>query len=473
MYQTIDARPTIRDSYLEHLTAMGEVSRIEAELIAQRRHETLQREFDSARETVYKPDAQTLGGYWAGYYGGDERDDDDVETGVAAGQLTFTLARLTEFPDGFSLNRKLNRVFDQRREMAEGRRPIDWASAELAAFGTLSLEGHPVRLSGQDCERGTFSQRHAVLHDSDNGHNYSPIKHLAADQADVTIINSPLSETGVLGFEYGYSLDQPESLVAWEAQFGDFYNVAQVIVDQFITSAEDKWRRLSGLVMLLPHGFEGAGPEHCSARIERFLTQTAEHNFQFASPTTSANYFHLLRRQIKRPWRKPLVVLTPKSLLREPVVACDMEQFTSGRFQRVMPDPAADTISKPSRILLCTGKIGIDLIKERANKEIDNVAIVRMEQLYPIPYRQLEEVLGHYPDATPVTWVQEEPFNMGAWQFIKVNFDDLLFGRWPLIGSITRPESASPSTGSKKTHKIEQGELLDAALATVKVKARA
>ncbi len=302
MYKAIDARPTIRDSYLDRLTQLGEVTRNEADEVADWRQQQLQQEFDAAKDAkTYKSDLQSLGGYWKGYYGGPERDDDDIETGVAMGQLSFTLAKLTELPQPFKANRKLNRLFDQRREMAEGRRPVDWASAELAAFGTLSLEGHPVRLTGQDCERGTFSQRHAVLHDNESGQKYSPIKHLADDQAPVDIYNSPLSEMGVLGFEYGYSLDRPESLVMWEAQFGDFYNVAQVIVDQFITSAEDKWRRLSGLVMLLPHGFEGAGPEHCSARMERFLTLAAEHNIQIVCPTSAAQYFHVLRRQVKRP----------------------------------------------------------------------------------------------------------------------------------------------------------------------------
>ncbi len=470
MYKTIDARKTIRDSYLDRLTQLGEVTRDEADAIAERRQATLQSEFDSVKAAQFQSDNQSLGGYWKGYYGGMERDDDDADTGVTDGLLTFTLSKLVEFPSGFSLNRKLARVFELRKQMAEGTRAIDWASAELAAFGTLSMEGHPVRMTGQDCERGTFSQRHAVLHDSETGHVYSPMHHLAADQATVTISNSPLSETGVLGFEYGYSLDSPESLVLWEAQFGDFYNVAQVIVDQFITSAEDKWYRLSGLVMLLPHGFEGAGPEHCSARLERFLTQTAEHNFQIASPTTSANYFHLLRRQVKRPWRKPLVVLTPKSLLREPLVACDIEQFTTGCFQRVLADPQAAEMPTPAKIILATGKIAVDLIKEREERDIDNVAIVRLEQLYPIPFKQLEDVLSQYPDGTPVTWVQEEPLNMGACNFMRINFAGSFFGRWPFANFVTRPESASPSTGSKKTHKIEQDELIEAAFA-VKVQA--
>ena len=469
MYKAIDARPTIRDSYLERLMRMGEVSRVEADQITKKRERLLQEEFDAAKNSEFHSDTQTLGGVWAGYYGGFERDDDDLETGVATGQLTFALSRLSEIPEGLQLNRKLVRVFGQRREMAEGKRDVDWASAELAAFGTLSLENHPVRLTGQDCERGTFSQRHAVLHDFESGKKYSPVKNLAEDQATVDIINSPLCECGVMGFEYGYSLDLPEGLVLWEAQFGDFYNVAQVIVDQFITSAEDKWRRLSGMVMLLPHGFEGAGPEHCSARVERFLAQTAEHNIQIACPTTAAQYFHLLRRQVKRKWRKPLIVLTPKSLLREPMVASPLEQFTEGRFRRVLPDPQCEQIDRPSKILLATGKVSVDLLKHRAATENTDVAIVRMEQLYPIPHQELEQAFSNYPDGTPVVWVQEEPQNMGGWNFIKVNFDNSFYGRWPLIGKVSRPESASPSTGSRKTHQIEQNEILTAALQTEKV----
>ncbi len=464
MYQTIDSRPTIRESYLHHLTELGGVTVEEGNEIARHRQETLQREFESAKADRYQADTQTMGGYWTGYYGGPERDNDDIDTGVPVGKLTYTLGKLAETPAGFTIHPKLARIFEQRREMATGTRPLDWATAELAAFATLSVDGHPVRLTGQDCQRGTFSQRHAVLHDYENGKSFSPIRHIAEGQADVSILNSPLSETGVLAFEYGYSLDRPESLVLWEAQFGDFFNVAQVIVDQFISSAEDKWRRLSGLVMLLPHGFEGAGPEHCSARLERFLTQAAEDNMQVVVPTTSAQYFHLLRRQVKRPWRKPLIVLTPKSLLREPFVSCDIEQFTSGRFQRVLPDPEVNTINNPSRIILCTGKIGVELLKLRTERQVDDVAIVRMEQLYPIPHRELQEALSFYADGTPVIWTQEEPKNMGALSFIKVNFGSSFYGRWPLINAISRAESASPATGSKKAHLMEQKEICDAAL---------
>ena len=400
---------------------------------------------------------------WKGYYGGPERKDDQVDTGVPAGKLTYVINQLSETPPSFNLNRKLKRVLQSRREIAEGKRPVDWATAELAAFGSLAMEGHRVRLTGQDSGRGTFSQRHAVLTDSEDGARYSALEHLADEQAPIEIFNSPLCEAGVLGFEYGYSLDSPNELILWEAQFGDFWNVAQVIVDQFITSAEDKWMRLSGLTMLLPHGFEGAGPEHCSARLERFLTLAAEHNIQIANPTTAAQYCHLLRRQVKRRWRKPLVVLTPKSLLREPLVMSPLEDFTGGRFQKVLPDYRGQRTGL-SRILLSFGKVGVDLEKARQELGRDDIALIRIEQLYPFPHEEIQELLDSYPGKVPVYWVQEEPRNMGGWYFVKVKWDEFgLAANWPLTG-VHRPESASPSTGSKKTHKLEQDELIRTAL---------
>ena len=459
MYSLIDKRPTIRDSYLKSLLKLRKITQEQADKIVEDRQQILEREFESAKKAEFKSDDQSLLGYWHGYYGGMERHDDEVDTTVPTGKLTYALDRLTHLPEGFAINSKLKMVFKRRKDMAAGKSNVDWATAELAAMATLALEGHAVRISGQDTGRGTFSQRHAELHDMEGGFNHIPLQHLSDDQARVDIINSPLSETAVLGFEYGYSLDHPEAFVGWEAQFGDFYNVAQVIVDQFIASAEDKWNRLSGLVMLLPHGFEGAGPEHCSARMERFLMLTAEHNMQIANATTSAQYFHLLRRQVLRKWRKPLIVFTPKSLLREPLVASPLEHFTKGSFQKILPDPDANELGIPQRILLATGKVAVDLIKERREQNRNDIAIIRMEQLYPLPEQELEEALSQYPDGTPVYWVQEEPKNMGAWTFIKFHFGNELFGRWNLE-PITRPESASPSTGSKKTHKIEQAELI-------------
>ncbi len=464
MYQAIDKRPTIRDSYLKHLLKMHEVTEDEANQIAATRGDLLQKEFDSAKIQKYKPDLQAGAGIWKGYYGGQERTDDQVDTGVPTGKLTYVINKSVELPAQFHLNRRLQRVLDARRETAEGRRPVDWATAELAAFGSLAIEGHMVRLSGQDCARGTFSQRHAILTDSETGEKYCPLQHIADDQARVEIINSPLCEAGVLGFEYGYSLDAPNDLVLWEAQFGDFWNVAQVIVDQFITSAEDKWARLNSLILLLPHGFEGAGPEHCSARVERFLTLSAEHNIQITNPTTAAQYFHLLRRQVKRKWRKPLVVLTPKGLLREPKVMSPLSDFCEGQFQPVMIDPNYASGQTPSRIVITSGKFGVELEKAREEENRDDIALIRLEQLYPLPADLLRQALEMYPRNVPVYWAQEEPRNMGAWYFMKVKWEEHgLTQHWTLDG-IFRPESASPATGSKKSHRLEQEELITSAM---------
>ena len=463
MYRTIDEHPKVRDSYLKKLLKFREVSEDEAQKIASDRKSSLQAEFEAAKRKTFTPDTQTLTGVWAPYYGGMERSNDDVDTGVPLEELQQVLRGLSQSPESFDVNRKLKKLMASRAEMAEGKKPVDWATSELAAFGSLAVEGHAVRLSGQDCGRGTFSQRHAVLHDGTTGEMYLPVQNIAPEQANVNIINSPLCEAGVLGFEYGYSLDAPDNLVLWEAQFGDFWNTAQVIVDQFICSAEDKWSRLNSLVMLLPHGFEGAGPEHCSARPERFLTLAAEHNIQIATPTTAAQYFHLLRRQVVRKWRKPLVVFTPKSLLRESDVMCDLDTFTSGTFQPVLGDPEFEKHSQPTRILVGNGKVMVDLSKERTESG-KNVALIRLEQFYPLPVERVREELERYPAGTQVFWVQEEPKNMGGWYFIRVKWEEFGFEEtWPLK-LVSRPESASPSTGSKKMHKIEQAELLEACL---------
>ena len=464
MYKSIDSRPTIRDSYLKRLLKMQEVTQEEADLIAEQRGTKLQDEFESTKIAGFTPDTQTLEGLWSGYYGGKERSDDEADTSVPEAILTEIIRNTASVPETFHLHRKLKRVLESRVDAANGNRPVDWATAELAALGTLAAEGHPIRLSGQDSARGTFSQRHAVLHDTQTAESYTPLNHLGEPQANVDIINSPLSEAGVLGFDYGYSLDAPDSLIIWEAQFGDFFNAAQVIVDQFICSAEDKWDRLSGLTMFLPHGFEGAGPEHCSGRLERFLTSAAEHNFQVAIPTTAAQHFHLLRRQVKRKWRKPLVVFTPKSLLREPYVASPIEQFTTGQFQRVIADEAVRNDRAPQRVLLTAGKIGVELLKARELAQRTDFAVIRIEQLYPLPYKEIEACLSQYASGTPIFWVQEEPRNMGAWYFMKVKWDEFgLEEKWPLK-VICRPESASPSTGSKKSHKIEQDEIMNTAM---------
>ena len=475
MYNVIDKRPTIRDAYSARLLKLGEITSGEVDKIAEDCRAKLEEEFAVAKQPKknYAPDTQTLGGLWAGYYGGPKRHSDEVaDTGVDRNVLIDVAEKITTVPDGFNLNSKLKRVLSNRQKSVLETDSVDWATAELLAMGTLANEGHPVRLSGQDCGRGTFSQRHAVVHDAKNGRRHKFLQYISDRQGPVNIINSPLSEAGVLGFDYGYSLDAPDSLIMWEAQFGDFFNAAQVIVDQFICSAEDKWRRLSGLVMLLPHGFEGAGPEHCSARLERFLNGVAEDNMQIAIPTTAAQHFHLLRRQVKRKWRKPLIVFSPKSLLREPMVTSPVSDFETGCFQRVLPDPEIPS-GEVSRIVLCSGKVGVDLLKARNDEKYqqeEKVAIIKLEQLYPVPKAEIQEALEAYPADTPVYWVQEEPSNMGAWYFIKVRWDSLGFEeRWP-IKIVSRPESASPSTGSKNAHKIEQDELIREAFGNPVVK---
>jgi len=458
MYREIEQRPSVRESYLERLLELGGIARDEADEVAGCCGETLEEKLREARseDFVYTPG--TLEEMWQGYVGFRECFVEDVETGVQREKLVEHLARLVELPEGFHLHKKLNRLMKRRGEMAAGERPLDWSTAEALAVASLAAEGYRVRLSGQDTERGTFSQRHAVLHDTEDGHAYVPLKHISPDQANVEIVNSPLSEAGALGFEYGYSLAFPDGLVMWEAQFGDFANAAQVIIDQFIASAEDKWRHLSGLAMLLPHGFEGQGPEHSSARLERFLWLAAEDNLQIVFPTTPAQYFHVLRRQVVRRWRKPLVVLTPKSLLRHREAVSPLEDFARGRFRRVYPDP--EPAQEPvERILLCSGKIFYELLEARRKRERRDVALVRIEQLYPVPEPELAGELKKYPAGTPVHWVQEEPENMGAWGFLRVRFGERLLGRFP-FGGITRAASASPATGSASSHRLEQAEIM-------------
>jgi 2-oxoglutarate dehydrogenase E1 component len=462
MYSAIERRDTVREGYLDHLLRLGEVSQKEADDIAQRRQELLEQELSLARRDDYVHNPGTLESMWQGYVGREECFVEDVETGVEKVRLANYLKRLTEIPDGFQLHRKLQRLMSNRQAMARGEKPLDWATAELLALASLAAEAFRVRLSGQDSQRGTFSQRHAVLHDVVDEQTYVPLKHICPEQAEVEILNSPLSEAGVLGFEYGYSLVFPDGLVIWEAQFGDFANAAQVIIDQFIASAEDKWRHLSGLVMLLPHGFEGQGPEHSSARLERFLMLAAEDNMQIAVPSTPAQHFHVLRRQVVRPWRKPLVVFTPKSLLRHPRTVSSIDDFARGGFQRVLPD-TRQLGDRVRRVLLCSGKIYYELDEAREQRGRDDVALVRIEQLYPFPEAQLAAIMKQYPEGTPVYWVQEEPENMGAWYFLRVRFGDKLFGRYPFDG-ISRPLSASPATGSGSSHRLEQKELIAQAL---------
>lgn len=464
MYQTIDQRKSVRESYLDRLLKLGEITRQEADKISEIRQAKLEREFELAQKEEYVSDLQTMGGHWQGFYGGPEPKNEIPVTTITDAEAKDCLNKLIQVPQGFSVNRKLQRFMSLRGEMAEGSRPLDWASAEAVAFASLLLEGQPVRLSGQDSERGTFSQRHSVLHDSESGKTYSPLKNLSIQQGRFDVINSPLCESGVLGFEYGYSLDCPEGLVIWEAQFGDFWNVAQVIVDQFIASAEDKWGRLSKLVMLLPHGFEGAGPEHSSARLERFLLLSAEHNMIVTQPSTPAQYFHLLRRQAKYRWSKPLVVLTPKSLLRHPQVVSTLAELSNGGFRKILPDDRINP-QRTDRVLMCSGKVYYELIDQREKLKADHVAVLRIEQFYPLSQDEFLSALQPYSRCKDIVWVQDEPTNMGAWQYMKVQFGDCLLDQGIRLRRVSRIESASPSTGSARSHALEQQDLLDEAFA--------
>lgn len=462
LYRAIEACDPVRENYLDRLLLLGEITVEEADQIATKRRAILEQELALARSHEYAPPAEVPVGVWAGFVGQYQDEADQVATGIDQKQLSALLDSQTRLPADFHPHPKIERWLSLRREMAAGKRSLDWSAGEALAFASLAVAGSRVRLTGQDSARGTFSQRHAVLHDHLDGKTYAPLQHLAPQQAAVEICNSPLSEAGVLGFEYGYSLDCPDGLVAWEAQYGDFCNAAQVIIDQFIVSAEDKWRRLSGIVLLLPHGHEGQGPEHSSARLERFLALAAEHNIQIVSPTTPAQYFHSLRRQVLRRWRKPLIVMTPKSLLRHPAAVSLLADLAGGTFCEVLPDRSAAASARISRVLLCTGKVYYDLVRQRDERRREDVAVVRVEQLYPFPTEALRAALAGYADGTPAVWVQEEPENMGAWRYLRVRLGETLLGRFPFSG-VYRPASASPATGSGSNHKREQEQTLDEA----------
>lgn len=470
MYSKIASRKKVGQSYLNQLLKMGGITQEEADRVQFTHRQQLESEYEVARGPGYEHRWDMLQGLWRGYIGGPEDGIPEVDTGVEISRLSETLDQLSKLPPDFHPNPKIFNpdpkrisVLQNRMAMARGEQRLDWGAAEALAFATLSLEGYRVRLHGQDVERGTFSHRHAVLHDVESGKTYMPLANLSPTQAPIEIVNSCLCETGVLGYEYGYSLDTPDGLICWEAQFGDFANVAQVIIDQFIVSAEDKWNRLCGLVMLLPHGFEGNGPEHSSARLERFLSLAAEDNIQITYPTTSAQIFHLLRRQVLRKWRKPLVVMTPKSLLKLPAASSALADLSVGTFQRVIPDHLPAPASDIKRILLCSGKVYYDLLDRRTELDRNDVAILRIEQLYPIPEKELRQCLSAYPEGTPVTFVQEDPENMGAWRFLRVMWGERLFGRHPFDG-LSRPASASPATGSHSSHALEQDLILTQAI---------
>jgi 2-oxoglutarate dehydrogenase E1 component len=464
MYKEIAGHKTVKEVYAARLEAEGFVTAAEVAALDAALREKLDKALEAANQ--YKPNkADWLEGRWAGMTVAPGEEDRKGATAVDTEQLLAVGHAISEVPKNFDLNRKIARQLQEKRKTIDAGRDIDWATGEALAWGTLLAEGTPVRLSGQDSGRGTFSQRHSVLVDQITEAKYVPLNHVASEQARIEIIDSPLNEAGVLGFEYGYSSAEPNALVLWEAQFGDFANGAQVIIDQFICSGESKWLRMDGLVMLLPHGYEGQGPEHSSARLERYLQLSAEDNWQVVVPTTPANYFHALRRQVRRSFRKPLVVMTPKSLLRHKECVSTLADFGPGTsFKRILAetDPLTEDI-KVRRVILCSGKVYFDLVAERRKRKIDDIAILRIEQLYPFPFSRLGVRLSQYPNAE-VVWCQEEPENMGAWYFVDRRIERALSGLNARPIYIGRPEAASPATGSARTHVKEQADLVDRAL---------
>ena len=467
MYQAIRDKVTTLTVYGESLAKRNIIGTDELNAMKASFEASLEQAFTDA--TSYKPTkADMLDGSWQGFAlaSGVER---RGETGVAKDILKTITQKMTTIPTDFAMNSKIARQFEAKLQAVHEGHGIDWSTAEGLAFGTLLDEGFGVRFTGQDVGRGTFSQRHDVLSDQNTNARYVPLQHIKPDQGLFDIYESPLSEYAVMGFEYGYSLADPKSLVLWEAQFGDFVNGAQIMIDQFIVSAETKWLRMSGLTLLLPHGFEGQGPEHSSARMERFLQLCAEDNIQVANCTTPANYFHILRRQMHRDFRKPLVIMTPKSLLRHKLCVSDLIELTPEKtFRRVIKDATKDLADgkKIKRVVLTTGKVYYDLLQARDERNIKDIALVRVEQLYPFPADALKRELTKYPNAD-IVWCQEEPQNQGAWTFIDRRLESVLTDmkhntkRPRYIG---RPESASPATGSLKRHTAEQAKLVDEAL---------
>jgi 2-oxoglutarate dehydrogenase E1 component len=460
MYRVIRQHPTARRLYADQLAAAGVISAADAEAVLEQYRTGLDEGRPQARASLgmignkYTVD-------WSAYSQVDwtER----VPTGVDLPRLRVLGERITTLPSGFTLHPRVAQVMANRRKMIEGEMPLDWGCAETLAYAALLEDGFGLRLSGQDSGRGTFFHRHAVLHDANTDATWIPLQHVAEGQPRVQVIDSVLSEEGVMGFEYGYSTTDPTTLVVWEAQYGDFANGAQVIIDQFISSGEAKWERFCGLALFLPHGYEGAGPEHSSARLERFLQLCAENNMQVCVPSTPAQMFHLLRRQMRQPFRKPLIVMTPKSLLRHESSVSALADLTRGSFARVIGEvdelPAQDV----RRVVFCSGKVYFDLLKARRKEALRDVALVRIEQLYPFPGDEYQAVLNRYPNAREIVWCQEEPQNQGAWYQIRHRLQELVMGRRPVLYAGRSP-AAAPATGIHKIHEIEQQTLVAAAL---------
>lgn len=455
LYKQVKERPILCEMYAREIG----VSKEELSQLEKNAFDLFEESLKRGREIKSKPNLDKLGSPWDSYLGGLYKDSYEVPTFATQSKLQEVGDVLASVPEGFTLHPKLSKLLEMRKDMAYGKKSVDWGCAESLAFGTLLQEGYPIRLVGQDCRRGTFTHRQAVLYDYENGAPHISLDSIAQkSKSMISIYDSMLSEAAAIGFEYGYTREVPHALVLWEAQFGDFVNGAQIIIDQFLSAAEDKWSLLSGLVLLLPHGYEGAGPEHSSARVERFLQLCAEDNMQVCQPSTAAQYFHLLRRQAMRVWKKPLIVITPKSMLRLPAACSDISDFTSGYFHLVH-DVGNQDYKNASRMLLCTGKVVHELRAERQKRGDMDTAIVTVEQLYPTPERELREVLKSYQNLKSIVWVQDEPANMGALSFIKPSLDRVSNGI--PVYSVKRSASASPATGSPSAHAMEQQALMN------------
>ncbi len=478
MYERIRAHPTTLQIYAEKLTQEGVVTGAEIEEMKAEWRAKLDQEFEAGQQAYKSNKADWLDGRWSSLRPADQVDEARRgTTGVTTEKLRELGSKLSAVPEGFHLHKTIQRFLDSRKQAIESGQGIDWATGEALAFGSLLDEGYPVRLSGQDSERGTFSQRHSVLIDQKTEARYVPLNHVRDGQARYEVINSMLSEEAVLGFEYGYSLAEPNALVMWEAQFGDFANGAQVVFDQFISSGERKWLRMCGLVCLLPHGYEGQGPEHSSARLERYLQLCAEDNMQVANCTTPSNYFHILRRQLKRDFRKPLILMTPKSLLRHKRAVSRLDEFDIDKtFHRLLYDDAEMLEGgeiklvrddKIRRVILCTGKVYYDLFEERAKRGIDDIYLLRVEQLYPFPIKALIKKLSLYKKAD-IVWCQEEPKNMGAWSFVEPYLEWVLGqagGKVQRPVYVGRPAAAATATGQMSKHLAQLKAFIDEALA--------
>jgi 2-oxoglutarate dehydrogenase E1 component len=459
MYQRIKSRPPIHKLYAEELVQAGIINQEDGEKISAETNQCLEDQFaaEQTSDRVYtKPRFYDVWGDYTAEYS-----HKIVKTGVNKKNLVALGGKLSEAPEGFMVHPKLVRILKKRWDSIQKGENIDWANGEALAFATLAAEGKHVRLSGQDCARGTFSQRHALLFDHKTGDPYSPIESVAKDAGRFEVFNSPLSETGILGFEYGYTMVQPDRLVMWEAQFGDFVNSAQTIIDLYIAAGESKWQRLSGLVMLLPHGFEGMGPEHSSARLERFLQLCADNNLIVAYPTTPAQYFHLLRRQVHARYRKPLIVMTPKSLLRNPLAVSKISDFTVGGFKEIIIDPLPK--GKIKRVIFTSGKLYYELQQAIVQNKVKNIALVRMEQFYPFPEDLLRQFISKNKSVKDWCWVQEEPRNMGGYRFVKERLEELSGNPLQYIG---RADSSSPATGFVNIFRKQQADIIEQAVNT-------